>query len=160
MADEQTPAAEQQPQAPLTINSQYVKDLSLEVPHAPGIFGELQSAQPDINIDITVNARQLTENAYEVTLGINTNCKVGEHVGFIMELLYAGMFTLHVPEEHRSAILLIECPRLLFPSARNIVADVTRDGGFPPVMLGIVDFVQMYQNRAKAEQASATEKTE
>jgi preprotein translocase subunit SecB len=77
-----------------------------------------------------------------------------------MELLYAGMFTLHVPEEHRSAILLIECPRLLFPFARNIVADVTRDGGFPPVMLGIVDFVQMYQNRAKAEQASATEKTE
>ncbi|MEX2311007.1 MAG: protein-export chaperone SecB, partial [Rhodospirillales bacterium] len=104
--------------------------------------------------DISVNARQLTENAYEVSLGINTNCKVGEHVGFIMELIYAGTYTLNVPEEHRSAILLIECPRLLFPYARNIVADVTRDGGFPPVMLGLVDFVQMYQNRVKADQTT------
>jgi len=75
--------------------------------------------------------------------------------GFILELLYAGVFTLNVPDEHRQAILLIECPRLLFPYARNILSDATRDGGFPPVMLGQVDFVAMYQNQLKTAQANA-----
>lgn len=160
MADEQTPTtAESEDSAalPLTINSQYIKDLSFEVPNAPGVFGDLQTASPDINIDISVNARQLVENVFEVVLGINASCKVGEHVGFIMELTYGGAFTLNLPDEHRNAVLLIECPRLLFPFARNIVADVSRDGGFPPIMLGMVDFVAMYQNRVQAEAPAEAE---
>ena len=83
------------------------------------------------------------EAAYEVELSITTSCKVGEETGFILELVYAGMFTVNVPAEHLQAILLIECPRLLFPFARNIIADVTRDGGFPPVLLGQFDLVGM-----------------
>lgn len=157
MAEDQTPPADaEQPQGnPLTVNAQYVKDLSFEVPNAPGIFGEMQSAQPDINIDIQVNARPLNENVFEVTLGINASCDVGGNKGFILELVYAGAFTLNVPDEHRQAVLMIECPRLIFPFARNIVADVTRDGGFPPVMLGMVDFVAMYQRRIHEQEQAA-----
>jgi preprotein translocase subunit SecB len=150
MADEQTPTTPDQTPiegAALTVNAQYVKDLSFEVPNAPGIFGEMQSTPPSINVDISVNAGKLVDNVFEVVLGINSSCEVGEHKGFILELAYAGTFTLSIPEEHRQAVLLIECPRLLFPFARNIIADVTRNGGFPPVMLGIVDFVDMYQKR-------------
>ncbi len=158
MADEQTPAAPEIPAAPLTINAQYIKDLSFEVPNSPDVFMAMQSKSPDINIDISVNARQLSEGPFEVSLGINASCKVGEESGFILELDYAGAFTLNVPDEHRQAVLMIECPRLLFPFARNIIADVTRDGGFPPVMLGMVDFVQMYQRQVEAQgEPEATE---
>jgi len=161
MAEEQTPTPAEggQPEAaPLTVNAQYVKDLSFEVPNAPGVFGDMQTESPDINIDISVNARQLADNVFEVMLSINASCDVGEHKGFILELVYAGTFTLNLPDEHRQAVLMIECPRLLFPFARNIVADVTRDGGFPPVMLGMIDFVAMYQRRIE-EQNQAAEAT-
>ncbi|MBO6947758.1 MAG: protein-export chaperone SecB [Rhodospirillales bacterium] len=158
MADEitpPTPGAEDQPQGvPLTINAQYVKDLSFEVPNAPAIFGQMQSTSPDIGIDIQVNAKPLGENHFEVSITINANCDVGDTKGFILELVYAGAFTLNLPDEHRQAVLMIECPRLLFPFARNIVADVTRDGGFPPVMMGLVDFASMYQRRVAEQQAA------
>lgn len=141
--------AEEQQQSPqsnsLLVNAQYTKDLSFEVPNAPQVFVDMQATQPDMNIDIEVNARPVGENLFEVELSVKATCKVGEKTGFIMELLYAGLFTLNMPDENKQAVLLIECPRLLFPFARNIIADITRDGGFPPVMLGQVDFVSMYQ---------------
>jgi preprotein translocase subunit SecB len=159
MADEQTTtpeaAAAAEQGSPITVNAQYTKDLSFEVPSAPQVFSEMQKNQPDININIEVNARPLGEKTFEVELSIKASCTVGEMTGFILELLYAGVFTLNVPDEHRQAILLIECPRLLFPYARNILSDATRDGGFPPVMLGQVDFVAMYQNQLKTAQANA-----
>ncbi|MBO6518807.1 MAG: protein-export chaperone SecB [Rhodospirillales bacterium] len=158
MADQiqpETPGADTPQQAPLTIQGQYVKDLSFEVPNAPAVFGQMQSAQPDINIDIGVNATKLSETQYEVTVTFNASCDVGGTKGFILELVYAGAFQVNVPDEHRQAVLMIECPRLLFPFARNIIADVTRDGGFPPVMLGIVDFVAMYQARIAEQQPAA-----
>lgn len=163
MAEEitpQTPGADQKPQsAPLTINAQYVKDLSFEVPNAPAVFAQMQSTSPDINIDVSVNAGQLGDDQFEVSITIRANCDVGGEKGFIFELVYAGAFTLKVPDEHRQAVLMIECPRLLFPFARNIMADVTRDGGFPPVMMGMVDFVAMYQRRV-AEQGQETPETD
>ncbi len=86
---------------------------------------------------------------------------VGKKVGFIMELVYGGLFNTNVPPEHLQAVLLIECPRLLFPFARNILADTTRDGGFPPLMLDPVDFVTMFRNQMEAQQGlgEATEET-
>lgn len=155
MADTDVAAgAENQEQQPLTINAQYTKDLSFEVPGAPMVFAAMQNAQPDININIEVNARPLQDAMYEVELAVNAGCDIDGDVGFIMEFVYAGLFTINVPEEHLQAILLIECPRLLFPFARNIIADVTRDGGFPPVMLGQVDFVGMYQRQMEAAGAT------
>jgi preprotein translocase subunit SecB len=78
---------------------------------------------------------------------IRADAKVGETPCFIAELTYCGIFTISVPQEHLEPVLLVECPRLLFPFARNILADVTREGGFPPVMLNPIDFVQLWQNR-------------
>jgi len=133
----------------ITINGQYIKDLSFEAPNSPQILNDLQSQQPDVNINVDVQATKLeqegVENLFESILDIRAELKIGEKVGFILELKYAGVFTLNVPEEHLGAMLLIECPRLLFPFARNILADTTRDGGFVPLLLQPIDFAAMYQ---------------
>lgn len=135
-------------QPPLTINSQYIKDLSFEVPGAPQIFGQLQNQTPDITINVNVQATPLGGNAYEVVLHARAECKAAEATAFIAELAYGGVFTLHVPQEHLRPVLLIECPRILFPFARHILANTTREGGFLPLMLGPIDFVAMYQRHA------------
>ena len=130
---------------PITINAQYIKDLSFEAPATPGVFQLLQANAPDVSVSVNVNAQPLQDNVFEVQLHIRGECKVAETTAFVIELVYGGVFTLNVPQEHLQAVLLIECPRLLFPFARNIVADASRDGGFPPLMLAPVDFVAMFQ---------------
>ena len=148
----QVPPPNQPSGQPLAINAQYTKDLSFEAPAAPGIFLQMQQDAPDIQINVDVRAQPFQqENVFEVTLQVTADCKVAGNNAFILELQYAGLFTLNVPDDQRQPILLIECPRLLFPFARNIVADVTRDGGFPPLMLGPVDFVSMYRNQLDAQ---------
>ena len=143
---EQLAAAEESLEQPIIINAQYTKDLSFEAPAAPGIFAELQSKQPDINLNINVSANPVQDTkVVEVVLEAQAECKLAGKVVYILELEYAGVFTLNVPDEHLQPIMLIECPRLLFPFARNILADVTRDGGYPPLMLGPLDFAGMYQ---------------
>jgi preprotein translocase subunit SecB len=99
-----------------------------------------------------VQARPVEEgqNVFEVSLVIRADAKAQDVPCFIVELTYCGIFTLNVPQEHVEAVLLVECPRLLFPFARNILAEVTRDGGFPPVMLNPIDFVQLWQSRRPA----------
>lgn len=145
----------------VNVHAQYIKDLSFEVPGSPGIYAEMQSTQPDIKINVDVKAQPLQEatdgkpGLYEVVLEINANCTVGDKSAFIAELIYGGVFEVVVPEEHLHAMLLIECPRLLFPFARNIVADVSRDGGFPPLMMAPIDFVKLYQDRISQQQADA-----
>ena len=150
---------------PLTVNIQYVKDLSFEVPNAPEIYTTLRS-QPNVNINLDVQARRIQEGAevFEVILQIKAEATEpgpangnangnGSATGegkpvFIAELAYAGVFTLAgIPQESVEPVLLVECPRLLFPYARNILADVTRDGGFPPVLLQPIDFVALWQSR-------------
>ena len=152
---EATPA-----QPPLVLNIQYTKDLSFEVPNAPAIYTILRSA-PQVAINLDVQVRKIEEGSqiFEVTLAAraeatmpNTAPANGAEekptIVFIADLSYAGVFTLNgVPENQQEPILLVECPRLLFPFARNILADVTRDGGFPPVMLGPIDFVGLWQAR-------------
>lgn len=140
---------------PITINAQFIKDLSFEAPAAPGIFSLMQESQPDINVNINVNANPLQDNVFEVVLEFQAECKIKEQIAFIFELEYAGVFTLNIPDEHLQPVLLIECPRLLFPFARNILADVSRDGGFPPLMLGPVDFAAMFQ--AKLQELEKTQ---
>ncbi len=157
---------------PLTVNIQYVKDLSFEVPNAPEIYTTLRS-QPNVNINLDVQARRIQDGAdvFEVILQIkaeatepsaaptngsaNGDGNANSKPVFIAELAYAGVFTLAgVAEEAVEPILLVECPRLLFPYARNILADVTRDGGFPPVLLQPIDFVALWQSR-RAQTANA-----
>ncbi len=153
MADQnkQTPEnTEQQEVAALTIHGQYIKDLSFEVPNSPGIYGKMIENQPDVSVNVDVDAKKLTENQFECILKIRADCKVGEEVAFICELAYGGIFEINVPAEHLEPMLLIECPRMLFPFARHIVANTTRDGSFPPMMLNPVDFAGMYRQRLEA----------
>jgi preprotein translocase subunit SecB len=140
------------PAPPLLLNVQYTRDLSFEVPGAPEIFISMKE-QPRVDLTLDVQARPVQggssagSNVYEVCLQIRADAKTGETSCFIAELAYCGVFTVNVPQEHLEPVLLVECPRLLFPFARNILAEVTRDGGFPPVMLAPIDFVALWQSR-------------
>ncbi len=157
------PTAPQQGTPPLVVNVQYIKDLSFEVPNAPEIYATLRS-QPAVQINLDVQARALQEgqNVYEVVLAVKAEARETPAAGtangssapaegrpvFIAELQYAGVFTLNgVPPEAVEPLLLIECPRLLFPFARSVLSDVTREGGFPPVLLQPIDFVGLWQSR-------------
>jgi preprotein translocase subunit SecB len=150
MTDAQTPP-EDLPQ--LQVNMQYIKDLSFEIPGAPHSFIEMQGKNPEIPIHVDVNVGNVGTNAYEVVLHLKVEALLEGKALFILELAYAGVFTLNLPEEQIHPVLLIECPRLLFPFARNIVADMTRDGGLPPLLLQPLDFVELY--RARAAEMSA-----
>ena len=142
------PANGSAPQGPLMLNLQYTRDLSFEVPGAPEIFQTLRE-QPRVDLQLDVQARPLQEggNVFEVALQIRADAQAQEQTCFIAELVYCGIFTVNVPQEHLEPVLLVECPRLLFPFARNILADVTRDGGFPPVLLAPIDFVALWEAR-------------
>ena len=142
-----TDAATPQTLPQLQVNAQYFKDLSFEVPGAPAIYAELAAGSPEITVRVDLAAQPLGQNIFEVVLQLAIDAKLKERTAFIAELSYAGVFSLNVPEEHLQPILLIECPRLLFPFARNIIADVTRDGGFPPMMLQPIDFISLYRSR-------------
>ena len=154
MPDTEQPAAgtPDQQQPPLIVNGQYIKDLSFEVPGAPGIFSELTSP-PEIPIQVDIRVNKLGDISYEVVLRIRIEATLQTKPVFIVELDYAGVFTVHAPAEHHEPLLTIEAARLLFPFARAIIADVTRDGGLPPLVLQPVDFVQVY--RARMEQQAA-----
>jgi len=151
-------------QPSLNVLGQYVKDLSFENPGAPQSLGNREKA-PDISINVNVNANPLNQNDFDVVLTINGEAKEGDKVIFSVELVYGGIFRIsNFPQEHMLPLLFIECPRLLFPFARQVVADATRNGGFPPLMIDPIDFAQMFQQRMAAEQAKQqvatnTEKT-
>ena len=140
---------------PLVITAQYIKDMSFESPAAPTVFPQMAQNPPQINIKIDVKAQAMQDKSYEVSIQVNAEAKTGDTMAFILELVYAGLFTLNVPAEHLQPVLLIECPRLLFPFVRNIIADSTRDGGFPPLLLAPVDFAALYQNRLEQMAAQA-----
>jgi preprotein translocase subunit SecB len=140
----------------LTINLQYVKDLSFENPRAPHVFAPSEH-QPQVQVNVDVGARQLAESAYEVTLTLNAEAKAGDQAVFMVELTYAGVFTVPaLPPEQLRPLLLIECPRLLFPFARAVVAEATRDGGFPPLMINPIDFAALYRRQAAAAEPAGT----
>ncbi|HWW49145.1 MAG TPA: protein-export chaperone SecB [Xanthobacteraceae bacterium] len=135
----------------LNVLAQYIKDLSFENPNAPASLAP-QTQQPAINIQINVGAQNLAQNEFEVTLSIEGKAEQGGKVLFSFELDYAGVFRIvNVPEENLHPLVMIECPRLLFPFARNIIAAAVRDGGFPPLMIDPVDFVGLYRQNMERQ---------
>ncbi|MBW3099132.1 protein-export chaperone SecB [Pseudohoeflea coraliihabitans] len=140
-------------QPTLNVQTQYVKDLSFENPGAPKSLSSRNNS-PAISVNVNVNANPLSENEFDVILTLNAEAKDGDNIVFNVELVYGGVFRIaNFPQEHMLPLLFIECPRLLFPFARQIVADATRNGGFPPLMIDPIDFAQMFQQRMAAEQA-------
>lgn len=149
-------APEPQPGQPpsMKILGQYLKDLSFENPNAPLSLAP-QQQQPDINISVNVNARNLGPSDFEVELHLDAKATTDGKTIFAADLLYAGMFRLeNFPANLLHPAVLVECPRMLFPFARQILADATRNGGFPPLMLDPIDFLSMYQKRLQQQTAA------
>lgn len=141
----------------LRVLAQYLKDHSFENPRAPASFRDAAGA-PGIEVNVDVNARGLGSNQFEVELSVSARAQRAHEVVFVVETTYAGVFEItNIPESQIEPVLLIECPRLLFPFARQIVAETTSAGNFPPVMLDPIDFLGIYQRnlaaRAGAEPA-------
>ncbi len=132
----------------INVNGQFIKDLSFEVPGAPDIFIEAPSDQPKMELNLDVQVHGAADNVFEVVLYVNAQANVGAQVAYILDLKYAGVFGVQAPEQYQGPILFGECPRLLFPFARAVIVDVTRDGGFQPLMLGPIDFMALYRQNA------------
>jgi preprotein translocase subunit SecB len=140
----------------LIARAQYIVDLSFENPNAPNSLVPREDP-PQVNIGVDVQARRGSESQFEIVLKIGARVGFDDETVFAVELLYGGLFEVeNIPEEELQPVLLIECPRLLFPFARAIIANITREGGFPPLMLEPVNFVSLYQQRM-AEAAGQAE---
>lgn len=134
---------------------QYTKDLSFENPNAPRSLGP-QEKSPNIAIQVNVNARQLAEADFEVNLVLEGSAGEGADTLFKFELDYAGVFRLrNIPADQMHPIVMIECPRLLFPFARQIIAESVRNGGFPPLYIDPIDFQALYRQNLAQSQAVA-----
>src|SRR3954454_6997858 len=152
--EEAASASQPAAQPSMRILAQYLKDLSFENPNSPQSLSG-QQPQPEINIAVNVNARNLAPNDFEVEIHLDAKALAQEKVVFAAEILYAGVFRLeNFPQNLLHPAVLIECPRMLFPFARQILAEATRNGGFPPLMLDPIDFAGMYQRRLAQQQTT------
>lgn len=146
----------QQPAQPgMKILAQYIRDMSFEnILSQKGASGEVA---PDVQIQVNIDAKKRTvENQFEIVIKLKVNSvnKGTTENLFLLEIEYAGLFLVTgVPDEQLHPFLLIECPRMLFPFLRRIVSDVTRDGGFPPLNLETIDFLQLYRQELERRQA-------
>lgn len=146
-----TPAPAQAPASPLTMHGQYIKDMSFENPRAPQSL--IEQKQPQLTLNVAVNTRQFDPRTFEVALSIEASAQTPEKEPlFMLELVYAGTVSLgEVPQEAVGPLLFIETPRLLFPFARAVVANATREAGFPPLNIAPVDFVALYRQQLESQ---------
>ena len=139
----------------LIINAQYIKDLSFENPRAPQSLQQ-QNTPPAVEINVDVRAQGLGPETFEVVLAINASANVQNEALFLVELTYGAIVTVrNVPQELLSQVVLVETPRLLFPFARNIIAETTRNGGFPPLLINPIDFSEVLRRNAATAAAQA-----
>jgi len=145
---EATPGATADTAQRLIVNAQYIKDLSFENPRAPQSLTQ-QASAPSVDINVDVNAQPLNTDTFEVVLTVKASAMLNGEALFILELVYGAVVTVrNIPREMLPPVLLVETPRLMFPFARNIVADATRDGGFPPLMINPIDFTDLLRRNA------------
>jgi preprotein translocase subunit SecB len=159
MAETNIPPPNGAPQAAgpqLVINAQYVKDFSFENPRAPQSLMP-QSTPPEIKLDIRVDAKNLAPDTFEVSLAVSAKATRANEPVFLIELTYAGVVSLqNVPREHTQFFVLVEAPRMLFPFARAILSDATRDGGFPPLFIQPIDFAELLRRQQPQGGAAGT----
>jgi preprotein translocase subunit SecB len=135
----------------VSILAQYIKDLSVENPSAPQVFS--WQVQPSLDVQFNIAVNPAAENVHEVTLKIEVSARSENGVHFVVELSYAGLFGLrNLPNEALQPVLLIEAPRLIFPFARQIIADAVTNTGFPPLLLDPIDFTAAYMAQLQAQQ--------
>jgi len=152
-----TEAAQENTQPVFNMEKIYVKDLSLEIPHAPQIF--LERENPQIDIQLLPQATSIEEGVFEVVITATVTSKIGEKVMFLVEVKQAGIFRIrNLPSGDMEAILAVMCPNILFPYLRETVSSLTVRAGFPPVLLNPINFDALYQQRKQA-QADATAAT-
>lgn len=167
-AKKETKDQDQQQPPQIIINSQYIRDLSFENPNAP--YSLIPTGkQPQIDINFNVTSKKITppdvkeedkdkDHLVEVSLIFKAVAKVEDKVSFVVELAYAGVFTVsHLSDEHKHYLVNIEGPRILFPFSRSIIAQVTREGGFPPLLLNPLDFAALYQQKVQNMQKDEKE---
>lgn len=153
---------EEMQQSPLIVNTQYIKDLSFENPNPLKSLTENENGRPDISIQVEANANHISGYTFEVSLKTKVSAKHSQETVFILELDYAGVFTLssEIQEDYVRPILLIECPKILFPFVRNIIAQTTQEAGYPSLLLTPIDFGELYnQQLSGAENSEKVEKT-
>lgn len=140
----------------INVLGQYIKDLSFENPKAPESFNTQKEKAPPLNVSVNVSARQSGEANVEVELRLDAKAGDDQTVLFNIELVYAGLFQIrNVPQDQLHPFILIECPRLLFPFARQVIAETVASGGFPPLMLDPIDFSALYRQRMQQQQQPA-----
>lgn len=151
-------AGEPQPAQAFRLTAQYVKDLSFENPNAPDIYLK-DGPGPQINVNVDVQARPIAAaDHFEVVLRFDVEATSEERKAFLIELSFGGLFQLTgLPDEHIRPVLLIEGPRMLFPFARRILADLTRECGFPPLLIQPIDFLRLYNEKMKPDQPPPTD---
>jgi preprotein translocase subunit SecB len=138
----------------LSLIGQYIRDLSFESPGAPGSI-LLGTGNPTIGVNISVSVKKQAEEIFAVEITLSAKADRDNAVLFAVELVYGGVFRIrNVPEARLAELLMIECPRLIFPFARQVLASVTQQGGFPPLMMEPVDFGQVYLQNLKALEAA------
>jgi len=145
-------AADPAPQPHVQVLGQYVRDLSFENPKAPS---SLQGAgeNPKMQIEVNVSAKKVADDAFESVINFNAKALNDDGTLYELELIYAGLVKLqNVPDSMLQPVLLINCPSLIFPFLRRLVADITREGGFPPLMLDPIDFNGLYAQNVKKSQ--------
>ncbi len=143
----------------IKVIAQYIKDLSFETPATPEIFLENQE-KPNIELSIDIDAKKMGEQIYEIILKISANAATQKKKIFLCEVAYGGLFALqNIEEEMIEQILLVYCPNLLFPFIRRLIANLTSDSGFPPLMIDPIDFADLYNKRQKATATSPVNNT-
>ncbi len=144
-----------QPSPPVfRLQKMYIKDLSFENPNAPGVFQAQQQGQPKVDINLGLKNTDLGNDHYEVVLSVTATVTHGDDSKtlFIIEIEHAGIFLLqNIPQEHLPAVLAVDCPTMLFPFTRQIISQLTVDGGFIPFLLDPVNFLALYQNAQKQQ---------
>ena len=149
MTDQQNPP--QPTGVPLSVNLQYLKDLSFESPRAPQVFVS-EGPQSQVGVNVRVDGRGVGENTYEITLHLEVAATAGDAQVFLLEMDYAGIFTVpQLVPEVLGPLLMIEAPRMLFPFARQIISNTVAAGGFPPLLVNPIDFADLYRRQLAAQ---------
>jgi preprotein translocase subunit SecB len=150
-----TPQAPDAPNGPrFIVKGQYIRDLSFENPHAPHSLTAIND-KPKLDVSIDLSAQRMQEGFFELTLHLTARAMSDNNTLFLVDLVYGGIFQIiNIPEDRVEQTIMVDGAFVLFPFARRVIADVTRDGGFPPLMLEPIDFVGLYIQKKQQQTAS------